>query len=451
MDPKHVVVLGAGISGLWAVHTLLRLNPDLEVTVLEKQAAPGGLFDSSDRCGFHFNHGLFLFPADSPLIALQPHRFSPITVSYDKVINGRMIRFPVDPLEMQAICRPARIPGFLIHMARRQVKRSGNGIPGDLNEWLRLHLPDTWSRIFRIDDYVYKLMGHEPEQLSHEVGKQRLEYIVRMLRPENLSRHMMRKIRRSLGSKPAGPPPASVVSHYTLDREGTGGFVRELADRVTAKGTRILNRVSVRRITGTDPGFRIDIDNNDPIHCDLVVSTIPLTELAAYRTDAAPPMETLKWRNIGLFFFRLRRTLPDQPIRVIYSFDRNQVWKRVVMRRIDDTSAAVRAEMCSHDPLKPRHGELMKTIRTDLSELFQVTRDTDWMDWDALDVPYGYPCLLKGYEQQVDRVMATILEPGICTLSRQGVHRYSTSSICARLVEKGVSDFASRYGLYRSV
>lgn len=447
---KRVVVLGAGISGLWAAHSLLSINPSLDVTVLEKNDAPGGLFNSSDRCGFHFNHGLFLFPADSPLIAMQPHRFHPVTVSYDKVLGGRLIRFPVDPSEMRAISRPSQIPGFVSHMIRRHVRRQKDMRPGDLNAWLRLHLPDAWSRTFRIDDYVYKLMGHEPADLSQDVGSQRLEYIVRMLRPEHLSRHLSRRLKMMMGPTPKTPPP-SEVSHYTLNAEGTGGFIRELARKCEALGARIQTGVDIRRISRLVSGFQVEFDGVEPLPCDVVVSTIPLTEFARYRNGSATAVDKLKWRNIALFFFRLKRTLPGQPIRVIYSFDRSQIWKRVVMRRMDDTHAAVRVEMCSDGPMKHRRDALRQTIQRDLSNIFNVQHDDDWTDWEAMDVPYGYPCLLKGYEKQVADLRQAILEPGLYTLSRQGIHRYSTSSICARLVESGVADIAEHHHLHRAI
>lgn len=441
---RKVIILGAGISGLWAAHSLLSMNPGLNVTLLEKNREPGGLFNSSDRCGFHFNHGLFLFPADSPLIAMQPHRFHPVSVSYDKLIDNRLMRFPLDPSEMRAIARISQIPPLLHNRLRYHLSKVTGFAPSNLDEWLHLNLPDSWSRLFRIPDYIYKLMGYESSELSEEVGKQRLEYIVRMLKPANISRHLVRRYRIK---KHKGIPASSIVGHQTLNREGTGGFMKELAERIRTRNGRILTDVVIRQIETSENGFRIHTDGDDPMNADVVISTIPVVELARYRMSGFHPPDRLKWRYIGLFFFRLKRSMPEHSIRVIYSFDRSHCWKRIVMRRIDDRFTAIRAEITSDHPTSPDADNLVQSIRNDCSAFLGITDPNDWVEWDTLDVPYGYPCLLDGYKQDFQDLSQKILEPGLYSLSRQGEHRYATSSICAHRVEADVAAIAARHGL----
>src|SRR5512139_3289328 len=62
MKPKSVIVIGAGIGGLTAAIHLARAG--FHVTVLEKNARPGGRCDRLDREGHHFDTGptLFLLP-----------------------------------------------------------------------------------------------------------------------------------------------------------------------------------------------------------------------------------------------------------------------------------------------------------------------------------------------------------------------------------------------------
>ncbi len=62
MKPKSVIVIGAGIGGIIAATHLARHG--LHVTVLEKNAQPGGRCDRLDREGHHFDTGptLFLLP-----------------------------------------------------------------------------------------------------------------------------------------------------------------------------------------------------------------------------------------------------------------------------------------------------------------------------------------------------------------------------------------------------
>lgn len=63
MKTKSVIVIGAGIGGITAATHLARRG--LHVTVLEKNARPGGRCDRLSREGHHFDTGptLFLFPS----------------------------------------------------------------------------------------------------------------------------------------------------------------------------------------------------------------------------------------------------------------------------------------------------------------------------------------------------------------------------------------------------
>ncbi len=59
MKPKSVIVIGAGIGGLTAAVHLARGG--LQVTVLEKNAQPGGRCNRLSREGHHFDTGPTLF------------------------------------------------------------------------------------------------------------------------------------------------------------------------------------------------------------------------------------------------------------------------------------------------------------------------------------------------------------------------------------------------------
>ena len=59
MDTPSVIVIGAGIGGIAAAAYLAQQG--LHVTVIEKNARPGGRCDRFDREGHHFDAGPTLF------------------------------------------------------------------------------------------------------------------------------------------------------------------------------------------------------------------------------------------------------------------------------------------------------------------------------------------------------------------------------------------------------
>jgi oxygen-dependent protoporphyrinogen oxidase len=63
---RRVVVVGAGVAGLAAAHRLLRDDPDLELTILESDRAPGGRLGSVDVAGLPIEAGPDAFVARKP-------------------------------------------------------------------------------------------------------------------------------------------------------------------------------------------------------------------------------------------------------------------------------------------------------------------------------------------------------------------------------------------------
>lgn len=66
MKPKHVSVIGGGISGLAAAHQLLKLDPSLDVTVYESSSRLGGVIKTTEKDGFLIEGAADNFITTSP-------------------------------------------------------------------------------------------------------------------------------------------------------------------------------------------------------------------------------------------------------------------------------------------------------------------------------------------------------------------------------------------------
>ncbi|HOP26681.1 MAG TPA: NAD(P)-binding protein, partial [Candidatus Sabulitectum sp.] len=60
------MIVGAGVSGLTLAERLLSGNPDLDLTVIERENAPGGLARSFSMDGFEFDIGPHRFHTANP-------------------------------------------------------------------------------------------------------------------------------------------------------------------------------------------------------------------------------------------------------------------------------------------------------------------------------------------------------------------------------------------------
>ncbi|NDE82525.1 MAG: protoporphyrinogen oxidase, partial [Chlamydiia bacterium] len=71
MKKKHILILGAGISGLSAAWYLSKQHPDSSITIVEKEDRAGGWLESIDKQGFLFEKGPRIFKASKSLALLS--------------------------------------------------------------------------------------------------------------------------------------------------------------------------------------------------------------------------------------------------------------------------------------------------------------------------------------------------------------------------------------------
>jgi len=127
MKPKSVIVIGAGIGGITAATHLARAG--LQVTVLEKNAHPGGRCDRWSREGHHFDTGptLFVMPllyeAEFRALGTSMHErldLKRVDPTYHLVFdNGSQLALTSDLKSMQEqleSIQPGSFQGFLRYL-----------------------------------------------------------------------------------------------------------------------------------------------------------------------------------------------------------------------------------------------------------------------------------------------------------------------------------------------
>jgi oxygen-dependent protoporphyrinogen oxidase len=70
-EKKHILILGAGISGMSAAYYLKQMRPELQVTVLEQSERAGGWIESMQNNGFFFELGPRIFKTSKSVFLLN--------------------------------------------------------------------------------------------------------------------------------------------------------------------------------------------------------------------------------------------------------------------------------------------------------------------------------------------------------------------------------------------
>ena len=127
MDTPSVIVIGAGIGGIAAAASLAQQG--LHVTVIEKNARPGGRCDRFDREGHHFDAGptLFVMPlvyeAEFAALGANMHKvldLQRVDPTYHLIFDdGSRLELTSDLKRMQEqleCIEPGSFPGFLRYL-----------------------------------------------------------------------------------------------------------------------------------------------------------------------------------------------------------------------------------------------------------------------------------------------------------------------------------------------
>jgi protoporphyrinogen oxidase len=429
----HTIILGAGLSGLWTAYTIKRLDNSHTVTILEKEAIPGGLFNSSQHFRTWFNHGLFTFPDDNPLVRNFPDQFTSIPVIFEKSIEGILRMFPVDPAEFHELTRLSRMPVTAKELIGLYLKRLTFETPKTLEQWLRRYMPEAWIEMLRLNDYIFKLMGYESQELSPTLGKQRLDFICRMTHPGPMLRHAAMKAR--LLHRRRAPMEPELMKLNALLGEGTGGISRKVADIVLNQGVNILYRSNISAVLPVQNGFKVVTRDHGTISGDTLVSTIPIETLQTLITGRETERKLI-CRDIMLLLFRFRQKMPENLLRVIYSFNRTQIWKRAIVRMIDPVSTGLKVEITLPSGTRMNPDQAAERVLGDFTVSSGLFNRATLEEWDHLMVSDAYPCLLKDSDSQYQEISDSISVPRLFSIGRQGAYKYWSTDHCIQSAEE---------------
>ena len=287
-DVPHVIVCGAGLTGLTTAWQLRRIG--IDVTVLEASDVVGGVMRTTHRDGYLVEHGPNSCLLTAELAALVEaleltpllRRAAPQAQRRYIVRKGRALAVPASSLEM------IRSPLFSVAAKLRVLAEPFIGPYTEVGDesvaaFVRRRLgrePLTWA----VDPFVSGVYAGDPEQLSVRHAFPRLAALER--EHGSLVRGMIAAARSSRASSSNAP---SRGRHTMISfADGMATLPRALVDVIGPAN--ILRRSRVVAIARDTDGVVVTAERDGvrrTLHADAVVSTLPLHAFTQIALDDA--------------------------------------------------------------------------------------------------------------------------------------------------------------------
>ena len=441
------VVLGGGVCGLYAARVLAREGAS--VTVLEKEAIPGGLATSHRRgrnfydLGVHMLHEFDQEILDDIIELMGDQR---VEVQLDAKIRwaGSFYRYPLQFGDMVRgtplfkLCR--MIAGLLLTQLRESLSPSESNNAEEA--LIQLYGRPLYEFFFR--DFTHRYWGMPASELSATFVSSKM--------PRLSATDVIRKILANIGIKEkAGRAVESALLDETLHYSHTGAeaMPRCVAREVEAQGGVILTNCTVEQIEVSD-GRATSVSYRDTetgetvrLECDYCISTIPLPWMVD-GIDPAPPTNVLesckrlRYKPIAVYGLLVAK---ERALDAMYVYYRDRVFHRVgepknagVVVDPPDHTLLIVEMTCEVDDAKWRGDEdVRRQIFADL-EAEGICRGEEVRETHILHATAGYPVFDLGFEPHLERVQAYVESiSNLRSVGRQGGFCYPNMHAAMRM------------------
>ncbi|MFC1680932.1 FAD-dependent oxidoreductase [Pseudomonadota bacterium] len=411
----HVVVLGAGVCGLYAALELTTAG--VPVTLVEKGEVPGGLaagFKLGENyydLGVHMLHGFDQAIRDRVRGLMGEES---IEVELDAKIRwfGKDFRYPLQFRDMLSGIPPLEltrcVTGLFVAEMRNRLKRVE---PADAEEALiQLYGRPLYDYFFR--EFTARYWGTGPDRLSASFVKTKMPRL--LIRDAVLN--AMRKI--GLGrERDFGVPSALAAETLYYSRSGAEAMPRFLANAVREAGGEVLLGHEVRGLEVLDDRGECRVTMSSRagetirrrgVRC---LSTLPLPGLIGI-LDPAPPADVLdaarrlEYRPIVVYGLLVRK---PRAFDALYVYFRDRMFHRVGEPKnagmkvfpADHTVLIVEMTCDVGDGRWTGDPETIARLRQELEDEGVCSPD-EIVEQHILRCAEGYPIFALGFERHLD-------------------------------------------------
>lgn len=441
--PRKVVVLGAGPAGLFAA---MRLAPDHEVVVLEKEDRVGGLCASLPRGGNVYGHGFHAFHDDDPALIgefrdLLGDRWIESDRRVRMKLRGRFFSYPLKGLDILRSMEP--LVALRCALAFTGTLLTGpfrSEPPRDAEEAIvRLYGRPLYEEFFRT--YTSRFWDMPPNEISSLFVTKRIprmdavEKLKKILSRLGLNDRHTRLRMTQLGHPKMYSTPEGSGAIY----EAMAGKIKEAGGKILLSSRPIEVRLEdgrVREVSAACP------DGRRSLACDLLVSTVPINALPDLMRPAPPAEIARAARGLGFRGLITVGVLVDRPRTsenmFTYfhgrSFHRISEPKNFGQKVLPESHSVLLTETtCEpsdrawHDPVP-----LIRKVVGDLEEE-GFLRESEVRETHAFRARHAYPKYTVGFEKKLSSVRDYLGSiENLVSTGRQGRFDYLRSAVAMK-------------------
>ncbi len=428
-DAPHVVVLGAGVCGLYAARTAA--GAGLRVTVLERDEVLGGLAAGRERDGNYFDlgvHHLHAFDEEifEDIRALMGDDLLAVEKSALIRYGRGYRRYPLEFLDLLTGIPPWTLARALAGLIAQQMRNRVAPFEAENAEQALIQLYGKPLYRFFFRDFTAKYWGRPPAQLSAA--------FVRRKMPRLSAVDMLKKAMGRFGLREARDSAVeSALAEETLyySRTGSREMPMALAAFVMRSGGTVLTEAPVTAVEH-DAGRVVAVryrhaGQEHRLPCDHVISTIPINHLAASLDPPPPPAvqeagAALRHRPMVAYGLRVAR---EQVLDALYVYYRDRIFHRLaepknsglVVDPPEHTILLVEMMCQLDDGLWNGDPAALSAVYDDL-EREGLLRREEVVETRIIRAEHAYPVFALGFEPHLDAVQSHL--DGLENLSSTG-------------------------------
>jgi protoporphyrinogen oxidase len=433
LEKVKIAVMGAGIAGLAAAHRCIERGEE-SVVVLEAGPRPGGLSRSVGGRGFLFDIGPHQIhtPYGEVVRFLERILGADLLVEHKRAgqrFMGREIHYPLrfDDLLFK-LPLGISLSAFASYL-RQQLKGAlTRQEPANFEEWVIRHFGKKLYDVY-FGPYTAKVWGIPPKLMTSASAAERIAVpgLLDVLRNVVSRRHMRFGKHSDLPHS-----PYQRVFHYP--RRGIGQLAELMAERICARGGRILYGREVTRLRRGRERWELAWGRGGALEAERVISTIPIDrlQLMLEGVDGKNPRLELRYRSLVLLLLELARPAVTD-FHWIYFPDKRCIFQRGSEFRnfSADMAPAGKSGVCLEIPcdygddvwaMEPE--ALVRRVLGDARE--QEFLDPGWLEgYQLVRERFAYPLYDLESGDKLGRIRDFLAScPRLQSIGRQGEFRY---------------------------